>query len=384
MGRRQSKRQPPYSSPARRPERVGWESDVISQVEQRAVPVPSAKEPLPVMHDISTAPYINDRSIVNSDAELADSFSPKGSVVHGYGAPVVDTRELELRELTLAVREADLQARRRETAREIRRIRKQTPKVEARLGDIELLIAELAQAVLQLGHAQHAEIDSPSTSDDDARCDDDALISELRSEVESLHHDLDSLRRQNEELAQQLAQGTVRHSINKSGNGDATLTWEQRKALLFSQDQESPSTLDTESLEESIRQELARLNEELESRDEELAQLRDLLEQRPTQCEEGTAVGAAAIAQMMDGDEMIREERQRLLDLQTEWESKFRQMEISASIERANLARERQQLERQNAELEEQLAHLKRELKQEEITGPNQSRRWLAKLGLAE
>lgn len=96
------------------------------------------------------------------------------------------------------------------------------------------------------------------------------------------------------------------------------------------------------------------------------------------------AVGAAAIAQMMDRDELIMEERQRLQELQTEWETKFRQIEIAASIERASLARDRQQLERRNVELEEQLAHLKRELRQEEITGPNQSRRWLAKLGLAE
>lgn len=385
MGRRQSKHQPPFSTPPRRPERAGWESDVISQVEQRVAAPSSARVP-----QSSGAIHSADMPLGVTGATPDHFALPTGPGVlqpmPGYAAPLVDTRELELRELALAVREADLQARRRETAREIRQIRRQAPKIEGRLGDIELLIAELAQAVLQLGHAQQASPElSGSVADPRVPSGaDDALFQKMQDEIDSLHFELDSLRRQNEELAGELAQSAVRLSIDKTSDADPTLSWEQRKALLFSQDADSTSEIDASLLSEDMQTEFERLRLELQSRDEELAQLRNLLEQRPTEREEGTMVGAAAIAQMMDGDELIQEERQRLLDLQTEWEAKFRQMEISASIERANLARERQQLERQNAELEEQLAHLKRELKQEEIAGPNQSRRWLAKLGLAD
>jgi hypothetical protein len=109
-----------------------------------------------------------------------------------------------------------------------------------------------------------------------------------------------------------------------------------------------------------------------------------MLEQRPKVEDSDLAVGAAAITRIFDDDELIREERSRLKEIQAEWEAKFRDMEIAASIERASLARERRQLECQNAELEEQLAHLKQELRQESIAGPTQPRRWFAKLGLGE
>jgi hypothetical protein len=298
--------------------------------------------------------------------------------------------EFEERWRELAAREADLKARRREMAREMRRTRRDLPRFDARLIDIEMLIAELAQAVLQLGqsnrehdstiaHESTLAFEAAATEKASA---DKGMLCGLKKEIESLREEIESLTIQNHHLAGELAQSNIKRSIGSNANVDATLTWEQRKALLFNQDADAAD--DSASSANQFDEQLRRVQEQLRERDREIADLRDLLEQRPLHREEGTAVGAAAIAIMMDGDELICEERKRLQELQTEWEAKFRDMEISASIERASLSRERQQLERQNAELEEQLAHLKRELKQEEITGPNQSRRWLAKLGLAE
>jgi hypothetical protein len=314
---------------------------------------------------------------------------------------------LQHREALIAAREADLRARRREAASVIRRQRRQSVQLDSRLAEISSLMSELAQAVLQSNAVLHEQAawytqqaDSqegtlrPARETDTAAEQQNAearlLIDELTTEVQSLREQIESLEMQNEQLAGDLAQANVRRSISTSSDGDATLTWEQRKAMLFAQDlapdPRTPSLgpqLDNDRSEE-LERNVLQLRQDIERRDAEINQLRDLLEQRPTHCEDGMAVGAAAIAQFMDGDELIVEERKRLQDLQAEWESRFRQMEIAASIERASLARERQTLERRNVELEEQMAHLKRELRQDEITGPNQSRRWLAKLGLAE
>ncbi len=269
--------------------------------------------------------------------------------------------------------------------------------LDKRLSGIERSLAEVAQAIVRMAPVptlSGAEGTIPDTYSPelprkdailDPRSDSHqhAIVeAELRSEIETLRDEMECLQLQNEELAGQIAQVSVRRSIDRSSDSDATLTWEQRKALLFAQDEEIVVTDSGSTVE--LSQTVERLRTDIQTRDDEIAQLRELLEQRPAQCEEGTAFGAAAIAQLIDSDELVQEERQRLQDLQVEWEGKFRKMEIAASIERANLARERQQLEKQNIALEEQIAHMRRELRQEELTGPNQTRRWLAKLGLAD
>jgi len=292
------------------------------------------------------------------------------------------------RERLLAAREADLQARRRETARQLRRSRRESSNVDTRLATIESLLTELAQAVLAksepmdlaTGLAKSEINDGGLEANDGGSQLDDEMVAEL----EAMRSEIDQLTAQNEQLANELARASVHRSISKSSDANATMTWEQRKALIFAQDAADSEATDSTHDTAELRAAIERLRSDVQSRDTELAQLRELLEHQPTQCNDGMAIGAAAIANLMESDELIREERIRLQSLQTEWESTFRQMEISASIERANLARERQQLERQNVELEEQLAHLKRELRQEEITGPNQSRRWFAKLGLGD
>ncbi len=279
--------------------------------------------------------------------------------------------------------------------------------LDVRFLKVEAVLTELAQGLIALSeapafsHMHHDACatnaehhDSATYNDSDSHrhdhCYDEAFASELRSQVEAefrgelecLEERIRSLQEQNTELASQLAQTSIRKSLNLTAESDPTLTWEQRKAIMFASD--VSDQIAAEGSDPKLVEQITKLKAELQIRSEEVHQLQSLLEQRPQQVEEGTAVGAAAFAMMMDSDELIREERLRLQELQAEWEAKFREVEIAASIERANLARQRMQLEKQNAELEEQLTHLKRELRQEEQAGPNHKRRWLAKLGLAE
>ena len=127
-----------------------------------------------------------------------------------------------------------------------------------------------------------------------------------------------------------------------------------------------------------------RLRLEIENRDDQIAELRNLLDQQAETRSDGIAIGASAIADMLDSDELIAHERGKLQLLQAEWEEKFRAGEIEASLERAKLSRERQEVFAKKQELDLQSEQLQREYRQVSASGGGNSRRWLAKLGLAD
>ena len=89
------------------------------------------------------------------------------------------------------------------------------------------------------------------------------------------------------------------------------------------------------SIEEIIRSTEALVAE----KDAEIAELRRQLEQAHV------VPSAAAAAEVLDRDEIVREERQRLAALEAEWREKFGKAEIDISIERAKVAREHAELD---------------------------------------
>jgi len=229
----------------------------------------------------------------------------------------------------------------------------------------------------------------------------------LKEQLDSLVGDNHELRQQNEDLAAQLAQSSVRQTVQTHTGVDESLSWEERKALIFKQmeddsfdassfidsmsdsaravvDSSCPETQGCEDpvrFVESLVEQVQRAEEDVRRREDEIQELRMLLQQKSETQQSGVVMGAAAIAGMVDSDDLVQQERERLHELKTEWEEKFRQAEIAASLERAKLSRERQQLARKAAELEDQLTDLQRErraLKEPESGG----RRWLAELGL--
>ncbi len=164
------------------------------------------------------------------------------------------------------------------------------------------------------------------------------------------------------------------------------LSWEERKRLILLQMEED--SFDANQFAASLSDEI-KLGKEtpsafIEHLDEEIAELRNLLDHRAETRSDGTAIGASAIADMLDADELIAHERGKLQQLQVEWEEKFREGEIEASLERAKLSRERQEVFATKQELELQIEQLQREYRQANSAGGRSSRRWLAKLGLAE
>lgn len=224
------------------------------------------------------------------------------------------------------------------------------------------------------------------------------LYRKLRTRILELEDEVGDLQQQNNDLASQVASQTVQETVQQD---DATLSWEERKQLIleqmeqdsFSADQFVASLQqekqplaqhDPAGLLDQLKNEMEQHADELAKRDNEISELRHLLDQQSETRNGAVAIGAAALAQAMDGDDFVQEERERLQQLQQEWEEKFRQSEIKMSLERAQLSRERQELATKHDELELQIAQLKREAKYAEPDGSQPSRKWLAKLGLGE
>ena len=230
----------------------------------------------------------------------------------------------------------------------------------------------------------------------------------LHADIEDLQSAIIELEKHNNELAQQnneLQARLANHSVESSlGNDDATcnetMSWEERKQMMLRQmeaesfdadafveslnGKTSDENIDPIQYVEELQNELDRRDKEVERREQQIQELQHLLDQQSETREGGIAIGAAAITEMYDADELVRDERERLQRMQEEWEEKFRQAEIEASLERAKLSRERQEVASKLADLEEQLAHAKRESRYSMTDEGAGSRRWLAKLGLAE
>ena len=80
---------------------------------------------------------------------------------------------------------------------------------------------------------------------------------------------------------------------------------------------------------------------------------------------------------LLDEDAIIQEERQRLADLQSEWEEKLRTAELEFSVERAKIARTQSELEEQKQELASMQSQHADATKDIDSGG-----RWFKKLGL--
>jgi hypothetical protein len=323
--------------------------------------------------------------------------------------------QLRQLEIELKCKAEDLNARRRAFARELRSCQRMSKRagqpvaatdgldlngdsMDGRLAEMQSQIELLVSLLREAWPGVNAESAMVAEGDDwvdglDRRSASFGFqggVEQRSDEVDALRSQVESLVEQNNQLATELAHLAVQRTVDQSSDATASMSWEERKESLFRQfEAESegvpfdPEMLTSEQCSR-LNHEMACMQRELMSRDKEIAELRELLEQRPSVSEGGLAVGATAVTRMFDDDELIQEERLRLKDIQAEWEAKFRDMEIAASLERASLARERRELERKNSELEEQLAHLKQDLRQESIAGPAQSRRWFVKLGLGE
>lgn len=292
--------------------------------------------------------------------------------------------QLARREATLAQREAELtqrEAKLSERAVEIERFTAQSaaPSPEA-VTAAEAAASGALQAQRAEFEAQRAllqkrieELNQQLMAAKDKAADADAW----RHKYELALEDSRSLR-------QKLAEADRRAAQPAAVPTDGRLDWEaQKRRLLRALEQdEDEDAADTEQ-RSRIKELIEKSDAALAMKQRELDELRALLE-----AQSGTlgavAVGATAVEEILNKDELIVQERERLRQLQAEWQEKLRTAEVELSLERARLAREK-------ADLAEQMRLIESERAANRETAPSADGkkqptrgRWLAFLGLKE
>lgn len=207
-------------------------------------------------------------------------------------------------------------------------------------------------------------------------------LEDLRRRFEMAVQDVRELKTKNAELTEQLAKARQSAGAVAAVASD----WESLKKRMLAQLESDFDESDEKSQEEKLSVEgtIKITDQVVAEKDNEIAELRRLLESQSQNMGE-MAVGAAAIAQVLDTDELVRQERENLQQLQEKLREELRKAEIDNSLERAKLARERAEIEERLRQFEEQGGHV-RTGDASSAGGPkNQvpSRgKWLARLGL--
>ena len=198
-------------------------------------------------------------------------------------------------------------------------------------------------------------------------------VDELQQRYELALNDVRELKLRNSQLEEQIS------ADGGTPTGGGALDWEAQKRELLAKLESDFDEDDPEQAENRMTVEGAiNLTDTVVAQKErELNELRRLLDDQ-SQSLGGVAVGAATIADMLDGDDLVQQEREKLETLQQEWREKLRKAEIDISVERAKIARERAQLE-EKLQMLEQTTISDGDKDSEPKRG-----KWLARLGLGD
>ena len=246
-------------------------------------------------------------------------------------------------------------------------------------GERDALATQPAYSEASLAEGQQRPADAP----DDGRTPGD----DYRRRYELALNDLHDLKARNAELQQQVddANSTAASVAAQDRASSGRLDWEAEKCRTL-------AALDADFDEHDAPQcgERVKIEEVLHTTEQVIAEKDRQIQELTQRLEEqrGNIAAAppdtAAVDQVLDSDAVIREERERLKQLQEECREKLRQAEIEIALERAKLARQR-------AETEERL-HAPESDSPTPPTTAGATRgverpasgRWLARLGLTE
>lgn len=256
---------------------------------------------------------------------------------------------------------------------------------ERRDAQIEELRRELSEVEREL--AQEREIRRSLEEEQEAAAEGAASSAggDLQRRYEFAMDDVRSLKRRVLDLEDEVRRAKSSGGSGASAPSGGALDWESQKRRLLEQlSEESDAQLDAEE-KTAIENAIKVTDEVIAEKEAELEELRRLLEYRSAMVPDA-AVGAAALGAVLDADELIVEERERLKLLQKEWEEKLRSAEVDLSLERARLSRERLELDDARREIDEfrkefALASKKPGSKTEP---GSPKRRWMFRLGLSD
>jgi len=249
---------------------------------------------------------------------------------------------------------------------------------DASSSEVHSLRSERDALAKRLDEAE-TKLASAQQGDGDARKKDD-----LQRRFEMAVDDVRELKRQNSDLEAKLkARGNSGGSTSTPDTG-GKLDWEaQKQRLLASLEADFDENDEDDSEAKLTIEGTIRITDEIVAqKDREIEELKQLLDSQSHSYGE-VAVGASAIAQLLDEDELIQHEREKLRQLEAEMQQKLREAEVGISLERAKIARERSELDEKLQRLQEQqLTSAEGDL----AKGPGKPARgrWLTRLGLKD
>jgi hypothetical protein len=320
------------------------------------------------------------RSLERTIAEHVADEGPAGSQAADEANAAGSARQEQELRTQLAQSRKLLNVR----AEELKRLRAQIASAggqpasdaEPLLEQVSELRMERDQLVARLADAEHT---AQRASAGDA-----AELDELRRRFERAVQEIRELKTRNAELEAGAARNASAQQVSLPAAGN--FDWEEQKRQLMEEldgDQTAGKEVpkaDRLSIESTIRI----TDEVVASKDREIADLRARMHGPGAPA--GGASDAVAVTELLDRDEVIQAEREKLSQLQNEWREKLRHAEIEASLERAKLARERADLDERVRTFEAQRAAFTTNgnASTDAAATKPQSGRWLSRLGLKD
>jgi chromosome segregation ATPase len=280
-------------------------------------------------------------------------------------------RELEALHEEAAALRAQLEQTQAEHAREIERLEAAQPPA-ADPAELEKLKRERENLVERLTEAEAALRQRTTSGEQDA-----SQRHEIERRFEVAVEEVRELKRANAELEAKL-RSRAGAPVPAAGG---SLDWEaQKQRLLASLEADSD---DEEAVAErtSIEGTIRITDQIVAQKDQQIAEL----ERQIAELSELSAAGStsSAAAELLDRDEVIRQEREKLAEAQAEWRKKIGQAEIDISVERAKIARERAVLEEKVRQFQLEQERLAANQESSDPSKPARGR-WLARLGLKD
>lgn len=204
---------------------------------------------------------------------------------------------------------------------------------------------------------------------------------DLERRLEMALEELRETKRANTDLENKLAKARSSSGGGKNAAAPATgLDWEAQKQRLLASLEEDRS-MDEESVSErnTIEGTILITDQVVARKDEEIADLQRQLQELGGHSAESRM---AAASEVLDHDDIIRQEREKLQQAQEEYRQRIGKAETDISLERAKLARERAELAERLQQLE-QRTETRGSPSDSAENKPNRGR-WLSRLGLKD
>ena len=240
----------------------------------------------------------------------------------------------------------------------------------------DAMALRLSQAESRLLEAEKRLAEHPKNGEQ-IPADDD-----LQRRYEMATEDIRQSRTRINELQQQLANArSTATKLAQQAQKPGRLSWEdEKKRILAALESESGQTTAASQTERLQIEELVRSTDEIiAAKDREIEALQVQLEENSRHGEENVP-NVVSNDSILNADQVIQEERERLNVLKEEWREKILQAEVEVSLERAKIARQRAELEELRA-TSKGAAAAKTDPETEQAERVTHGR-WLARLGL--